>query len=65
MKTIKSAVLTIWIVWVAILIGAILFASGPIDLNITNTAAATVAFYGLTFGPLAFLGLTNLKINLK
>jgi hypothetical protein len=39
-----------------LLVGIILFASGPIDLNITNTIAATWIFYGLTFGlPLVFL----------
>jgi hypothetical protein len=61
MKTIKSTLVTIWLIWVALLVGVMLFASGPIDLKITNTAAATVLFYGFTFGPLVFLGLNNLK----
>ena len=45
-----------------LLVGAILFASGPIDLNITNTTAATCIFYGLTFGlPLVWLASLNNK----
>jgi hypothetical protein len=56
MKIIKSILLIIWIIWMILLVGAMLFASGPIDLNITNTIAATWIFYGLTFGlPLVFL----------
>ena len=59
--TIQKTLVTIWLIWIALLVGVMLFHSGPIDLNITNTAAATVFFYGFTFGPLVFLGLNNLK----
>jgi hypothetical protein len=56
MKIIKSILLIIWIIWITLLLGVMLFHSGPIDLNITNTIAATWIFYGLTFGlPLVFL----------
>ena len=66
MKTIKTTLATIWIIWVALLVGAILFASTPIDLNITNSAAAAWVFYGLTFGlPLILVGLNNFKIIQK
>ncbi len=50
MKIIKSILLIIWIIWMTLLLGVMLFHSGPIDLNITNTIAATWIFYGLTFG---------------
>ena len=58
----KKILITIWIIWMILLVGAMLFASGPIDLNITNTIAATCLFYGLTFGlPLVYLGLHKAK----
>jgi Sec-independent protein secretion pathway component TatC len=66
MKTIKSTLATIWLIWIAILVGAILFASTPIDLNITNSLAAAWVFYGLTFGiPVILVGLNNFKIIQK
>jgi Sec-independent protein secretion pathway component TatC len=66
MKTIKTTLATIWIIWVTLLVGAILFASTPIDLNITNSLAAAWAFYGLTFGiPVILVGLNNFKIIQK
>lgn len=66
MKTIKTTLATIWIIWVTLLVGAILFASTPIDLNITNSLAAAWVFYGLTFGlPLILVGLNNFKIIQK
>lgn len=66
MKTIKTTLATIWIIWIALLVCAILFASTPIDLNITNTTAATLVFYGLTFGlPLAYLAVNNFKNTLR
>lgn len=66
MKTIKKTLATIWIIWVTLLVGAILFASTPIDLNITNSLAAAWVFYGLTFGlPLILVGLNNFKIIQK
>lgn len=62
MKTIKTTLATIWLIWVTLLVGAILFASGPIDLNITNSVGASIVFYGLTFGlPLILVGLNNFK----
>ena len=58
----KKILITIWIIWMILLVGAMLFASGPIDLNITNTIAATCIFYGLTFGlPLVWLASLNNK----
>ena len=58
----KKILCTIWIIWITLLVGIILFASGPIDLNITNTTFATWVFYGLTFGlPLVCLGLHKVK----
>jgi hypothetical protein len=58
----KKILITIWIIWMILLVGVMLFASGPIDLNITNTTAATYIFYGLTFGlPLVCLGLDRIK----
>ena len=66
MKTIKTTLATIWIIWVTLLVGAILFASTPIDLNITNSLAAAWVFYGLTFGiPVILVGLNNFKIIQK
>ena len=61
----KKILFTIWIIWMILLVGVILFASGPIDLNITNTTATnTCLFYGLTFGlPLVCLGLDSLIIE--
>lgn len=62
MKTIKTTLATIWLIWVTLLVGAILFASGPIDLSITNSVGASIVFYGLTFGlPLILVGLNNFK----
>ena len=60
----KKMLITIWMI---LLVGAMLFASGPIDLNITNTIAATCIFYGLTFGlPLVWLAssLNNKQSNI-
>jgi hypothetical protein len=66
MKTIKTTLATIWLIWVTLLVGAILFASGPIDLNITNSVGASIVFYGLTFGlPLILVGLNNFKLIQK
>ena len=66
MKTIKTTLATIWIIWVTLLVGAILFASTPIDLNITNSVAAAWVFYGLTFGiPVILVGLNNFKLIQK
>ena len=66
MKTIKTTLATIWIIWVTLLVGAILFASTPIDLNITNSLAAAWVFYGLTFGiPVILVGLNNFKLIQK
>lgn len=63
MKTIKTTLVTIWLIWVALLVGTVLFASGPIDLDITHSLAAAWAFYGLTFGiPVILVGLNNLKL---
>jgi hypothetical protein len=58
----KKILITIWIIWMILLVGVMLFASGPIDLNITNTTSVTYLFYGLTFGlPLVCLGLDRVK----
>ena len=66
MKNIKTTLATIWIIWVTLLVGTILFASSPIDLNITNSLAAAWVFYGLTFGiPVILAGLNNFKIIQK
>lgn len=66
MKAIKTTLAIIWLIWVTLLVGAILFASGPIDLNITNSVGASIVFYGLTFGlPLILVGLNNFKLIQK
>jgi hypothetical protein len=62
--TIKKTLVIIWLIWIVLLIGVMLFHSGPIDLNITNTIAATWIFYGLTFGLPLILGLAS-SLNTK
>lgn len=50
MNIIKSIIAIIWLVWMVIVLGLMLFTNGPIEINVGDPVTGAWIFYGLTFG---------------